>query len=365
MTPVEWLFLALITALVVSGLIARATRVRTINEQHQLLNRLPMATLALDSAQRVRHWNPEMAKLTGLRPHATLGKSIDDLPAPWNAALREFVSSPGDVSQRFVSDPLHLVLHKGLAQGADPLVSIVLIEDQSAQHRLEKELAHQNRLAAIGELAAGVAHEIGNPVTGIDSLAQLLPPEAAEQATLIRSQTQRINQIIRGLLKFSTKSDSSATRQPFSTHTLIKDTLRLFQLDPEHHEDSIAVELGDDLQLEGDPVGLSQVLINLLRNAAQAHPNPQELRIKISDRSDTMHWKLSITDNGKGISPDMQTRVFEPFVSTRTDEGGTGLGLALCYGIARSHHGNIRVTSPTPAGQGTTMTLTLPRRSRG
>lgn len=361
MTDLELVFLALITALAVAAVLARATRRRKLREQHRLLNRLPMASLALDSAQRIRHWNPQMARLTQLSPSAALGRSIQQLPEPWQAALGEFVASPGDVSQRFGAGALHVVLHKGLAKVVDPLVTIILIEDRSAQHRLEQELAHTNRLAAIGELAAGVAHEIGNPITAIDSLAQLLPPQAAEQAQLIRSQTQRINQIISGLLKFSTKSDSSTTRQPFSTHTLINDSLRLFKLDPEHDNAHLDVDLGSDLQLVGDPVGLSQVLINLLRNAAQAQQPGVALSIQVRADNDAARWQLTVTDNGRGIAPALQARIFEPFVSTRTDEGGTGLGLALCYGIASSHHGTITVASPVANHRGTTMTLTLPR----
>lgn len=140
--------------------------------------------------------------------------------------------------------------------------------------------------------------------------------------------------------------------------------MRLIRLDSDFRDTGIDLELGEDIDLLGDPVAISQVLINLVKNAVQAcdHGAPQ-LRIQASVLPD--RWLLSVEDNGSGIPAELKARIFEPFVTTKNDQGGTGLGLALCYGIAQSHGGTLELTSPiqSHAGRppGTRATLTLPK----
>lgn len=166
-----------------AAIFVRILSVRQIRDQRQLLDRLPIAAVALDSADRIQHWNPMMAKLSGLPPAEVESKPLAELPRPWCDSLSHFSASPGDASQRQSVLDQHLILHKGSQRGLDPMYKILLIEDVTTMETVQQQMAHQNRLAAIGQLAAGVAHEIGNPITGIDSLAQLLPDTERETAS--------------------------------------------------------------------------------------------------------------------------------------------------------------------------------------
>ena len=235
--------------------------------------------------------------------------------------------------------------------------TVLLVEDRTESKQLAHRVAHQDRLASLGQLAAGVAHEIGNPLTGIDSLAQLLPASEKENASLIREQTQRINRIIRSLLKFSREGETQLTKHPFESTDLINDSIRLFELDPAYSTTAFS-KTHYQASVPWDPVAVSQVLINLFKNAAQASEAHQTIYLDCFENGKGQ-LQIDVEDRGHGIDPDLLPRIFEPFVSGHLDQGGTGLGLAICYGIVQQHDGQIHAHSPTKQG-GTRMTITLP-----
>lgn len=334
-------------------------RRRALEHQRSLLDRFPLGSVGLDPAQRILHWNPAMVAMTGLTAKAVMGKQLTAIPAPWSAPLSQYLHAPGEATQEYDVAGLHLSLHKSRLANETQMPTVILVEDRTQATAMAQKLAHQDRLASMGQLAAGVAHEIGNPLTGIDSLAQLMPPDQAENRDLIREQVARINRIIRSLLKFSSEGEAQAPKQVIQVETLIEDSLRLFQLDPQFQQVELIQRRRIPRTIFGDPIALSQLLINLLKNAAQAMRTDQPKIWIDCFENGAGRLVLEVEDNGEGIPADLLPKVFEPFVSGHLDEGGTGLGLAICYGIVEQHDGIINAISPTEQG-GTKMSISLP-----
>ena len=336
-----------------------AGRQRTLEHQRALLDRIPLGSIGLDPAQRVLHWNPAIARMTQLPAKRVVGRPLHDIDDPWGGPLSQYLHAPGEATQESHVGGLHLSLHKSRLSNDAQMPTVILVEDRTHASAMTQKLAHQDRLASMGQLAAGVAHEIGNPLTGIDSLAQLMRADQAENRDLIREQVRRINRIIRSLLKFSAEREVQAPQQIIEVDGLIDDSLRLFQLDPQHQQIELIQRRRIPRQVFGDPIALSQVLINLLKNSAQAMQTDTPTIWIDCFENGHGQLQLDIEDNGHGIPPELLPKVFEPFVSSHLDEGGTGLGLAICYGIVEQHNGTIVANSPT-AGGGTQMSITLP-----
>ncbi|HTR99054.1 MAG TPA: ATP-binding protein, partial [Bacteroidota bacterium] len=252
-------------------------------------------------------------------------------------------------------------------QAALALENAVMTQFQ--EERLKK-LFHADKLATVGELAAGAAHEIRNPLTSIRSTVQFLkkslPPTAHGYVDGVIEEVDRIDGIIRGLLSLSKSSELELA--VVDLHELIGQTLML--LDPELKKRSIAVRLEQsarDPSVEADPGRLKQVFLNVLLNSVQAMDGGGTLRVAVADSRVAVRdapgemVTITVTDTGPGIPADMMRRVFDPFFTTKAN--GTGLGLSITYGIVHGHGGEIDVASTTEgAGHGTTVTIAIPRR---
>ena len=331
---------------------------RTLEHQMTLLDAFPLGCVGLAPDSRILHWNSNMETLSGLTAKTVLNKPLTQLPEPWGTHLNRINTENTLASIDVDHGPQAWTLHRARLSRDEQMPTVLLVEDRTESKQLAHRVAHQDRLASLGQLAAGVAHEIGNPLTGIDSLAQLLPASEKENARLIREQTQRINRIIRSLLKFSREGETQLTKHPFESTDLINDSIRLFELDPAYSDYSIFLRRIIKRQCHGDPVAVSQVLINLFKNAAQASEAHQTIYLDCFENGKSQ-LQIDVEDRGHGIDPDLLPRIFEPFVSGHLDQGGTGLGLAICYGIVQQHDGQIHAYSPTKQG-GTRMTITLP-----
>ena len=339
---------------------ASTGRRRALEHQRLLLDRLPMGCLGLDPAHRVLHINPQLHRMLGIPPASLRGTRLRDLPAPWGAALDQYLMAPGEATQEVDLAWRKISLHKSRLSNQSQMPIVILLEDRTDSVSMSQKLAHQDRLASLGQLAAGVAHEIGNPLTGIDSLAQLLPHSESDSRELIREQVGRINKIIRSLLKFSREGETQPLLQSINSVELVDDALRLFRLDPIAADTQIDVRRNIKRQLKVDPVALTQVLINLFKNSVQAMPEGRlVLQIDSFENGDGL-LQIDVQDNGEGVPAELLPRIFEPFVSGHLDDGGTGLGLSICYGIVRQHSGQISVESPINHNGGTKMTITLP-----
>lgn len=262
-----------------------------------------------------------------------------------------------------------LNLHKAaieepLSFGCSGLV--LLVEDCTETQVLEERLIHSERLASIGRLAAGVAHEIGNPVTGIACLAQNLheerehDPEINETSLQIIEQTRRISKILHSLMSFSHAGNHQHNSYPVSLTAITQDAMALLSLNKEQ-EVRFINQCHAEHYAEGDPQRLGQVLVNLLSNARDA--SPPRGRIWVSSSATEHSVCLILEDEGAGIPTEIQNRLFEPFFTTKDPGKGTGLGLALVYSIIEDHYGQIDIESPTdPLSQrGTRIRIQLPR----
>ncbi len=227
----------------------------------------------------------------------------------------------------------------------------------------KNQLVQSEKLAAIGQLAAGVAHELNNPLTGIMGFAQLLLQEEGlsgqqkEDLEGIYKQSQRCRQIIQNLLQFSHRKEPK--REPTQMVSLVESTLRLVRYDLVTSGVSVVHEAAEGLpRISADPNQLQQVFLNLLTNARQALEGRKDGRIVIKSEADGERVRVTFQDNGCGIPAEHINKVFDPFFTTKPVGKGTGLGLSISYGIVQQHGGTLRVESEP--GQGTRFILEFP-----
>jgi len=233
-----------------------------------------------------------------------------------------------------------------------------------AQRSAENRLIQAAKLAAVGEMAAGIAHELNNPLTSVTGFAELAlegMPEGSETHTdleMVLREALRARDVVRRLLDFARQSES--TRARASLNNVIEDVVALSR----HLIHTSAVELSLDLEEElpwtsVDVNQMKQVLLNLVHNALQAMPDGGEMEIKTETASrHHRDWVVvSVRDTGVGIPQLEQARIFEPFYTTKGNQGGTGLGLSVTYGIVTDHGGQIDVESQPGAGSKFTVWL--------
>lgn len=230
---------------------------------------------------------------------------------------------------------------------------------------VKEALNQREKLASMGQLAAGIAHEVNNPLGVVLMYAHLLEeqvegnPELAGDLTMIVEQATRCKKIVSGLLNFARQN--RVIRQRFDLCALVRRCL-----DAAMVPHSITVNIGEepeDPYAEIDRDQISQVIINIINNALDAMEGRGSLTIDYKDEPDTISF--SISDSGPGIPDELTNRIFEPFFTTKQLGKGTGLGLPVTYGIIKMHSGSINVTSnadPRKGATGTSLTITLPRR---
>ena len=240
----------------------------------------------------------------------------------------------------------------------------------------QKKLVQSDRLATLGQLAASVAHEINNPISGVLNLSMLLerlmasgsyPPgrevEFRKYLSLISTETARVGRIVSDLLAFSRRSKPQ--RAPADLNKLVKTTIGL----ADHKLRLISAEVVLDLQenlplVECDSSQIQQVILNLVLNGAQAmqpHGGGKlTIRTRLIPQEESV--EMCIQDTGEGIAPENLAKIFDPFFTTKAEGKGVGLGLAVLYGIVKAHEGEVEVMSQR--NQGTTFTVTLPLKSR-
>lgn len=232
----------------------------------------------------------------------------------------------------------------------------------------EHELERERRLAAVGRLAAGVAHEVSNPLTVIAGAAEGLRDRAKDPSLadnpafadfpdyldLIESEAYRLKKVVRRLLDFSRRKPNVLV--PFDLALVVRDAASLARLDPRAREHPISVTLEGPLPVKGDPDALKEAVLNLLFNALAAVAGGGS--VEVHGRREDDQVRIDVIDSGVGIAPADLERLFEPFFTTRGSEG-TGLGLALVYGTVERHGGTITAHSEGP-GRGACFRVVLP-----
>jgi len=338
----------------------------------QTLHNLPIPACSMGDDGEILMWNNAMETLTGITAEDVVGAKLLALPEHWHLLLDDFIG--GDDLHRYKhrldlgGRPHWLNLHKAALGGPDHPEggNIIMVEDQTEIRLLEGELMHSERLASVGRLAAGVAHEIGNPVTGISSLAQNLKletddPDILSAADQIQQQTRRISTILQSLMNFArTGNHAHANRyEPVQIRRCVDESINLLSLSDKGLGIRYRNDCQDDLMVLGDEQRLVQVFINLLANARDASSEGGD--VLISGKRDGYSAIIEVSDNGSGIPPQQLDHIFEPFYTTKAPNQGTGLGLSLVYSIVEEHYGNIQVNSPlSPGSGGTSLRIRLP-----
>ncbi|MCO6060171.1 ATP-binding protein [Pseudomonas sp. MOB-449] len=355
-----------------TGLAAELDALRRYHRQ--TLQELPMGVCSLAKDQEILMWNRAMEELTEIPAQRVVGSRLSTIADPWKGLLEGFINLPDEHlhKQRLTLDgqARALNLHKAaieepLAPGSSGLV--LLVEDVTDTQLLEDKLVHSERLASIGRLAAGVAHEIGNPITGIACLAQNLreeregDTEIKELSSQILEQTKRVTRIVQSLMSFAHAGGRQQASEPVCLAEVTQDAIGLLSLNKRSVEVNF-FNLCEPYHIaEGDPQRLAQVLINLLSNARDASPVGSAIRVRSEASEHTVD--LIVEDEGSGIPKAIMDRLFEPFFTTKDPGKGTGLGLALVYSIVEEHYGQITIESPADSEhqRGTRIRVTLPR----
>jgi signal transduction histidine kinase len=239
--------------------------------------------------------------------------------------------------------------------------SITRREGARRQELLEQQLLHADRLATIGQFAAGAAHEINEPLSSVLGFAQLAlkapgtPQAIVEDLREIVAASLRAREIVKRLLLFARQAPIE--RSTVDVNELVEETLFLLEVAGDRPGIRFMRKLSPGLPaIAADPVQVRQVLVNLTVNAMQAIA--AEGTITVESRAEGQHVVVSVSDNGAGMSPEVRKRVFDPFFTTKEPGEGTGLGLSVVHGIVTSHGGTVLVESNE--GEGSRFTVRLP-----
>jgi PAS domain S-box-containing protein len=350
------------------GAAAELDRLRRYHQQ--TLRDLPLGVCALGPDRQVLTWNLAMEVISGVDRGHSRGLTVAELPTPWSELMLSCVEGSEQHLHKIETSVngrrRWFNLHKAAIE--DPTAPgeaggvVILVEDLTDLQNLESELAHSERLASIGRLAAGVAHEIGNPVTGIACLAQNLESETEDgevrtTSRQIIDQTKRISEIVQTLVGFSHGGSFASERtRMLALSECIQEAADLVRLSHGGREVQIRIACPQPIVLEADRTRLIQVFVNLLTNACDASEPGDE--VSVAAHVEDGNAVIEVIDDGVGMSEDLLDQVFEPFVTTKGPRHGTGLGLSVVYRIVQDHRGQIGIDSRP--GQGTRVVLSLP-----
>ncbi|HLG17702.1 MAG TPA: ATP-binding protein [Blastocatellia bacterium] len=348
-------------------------RLREFSEN--IIESVNVGILAVDSEGTITTWNSALEEVFGISRERALRKSIYEVLDPDLVdTIQNVVGKSGWAIRETrhiykfnasTEDGLPLTLNISIApfEAARGVVTgtLVVIENVTERAQLEEQLLQREKLSSIGLLAAGVAHEVNTPLAGISSYAQMLLQQVSDVdpkhklLEKIHLQTLRASGIVNNLLNFSRTGD--AQFREVDVNQVLDDTLQL--LEPQLRNSKVAVvrQYDEDLpEAYGNPSKLQQVFMNLILNARDAMPDGG--RLTIHTRMVETSLVIDFRDTGIGIAPENVARIYDPFFTTKEVGQGTGLGLALSYGIIQEHGGRIFVESRI--GEGAHFTIKLP-----
>jgi len=338
---------------------------------------IPVGLLALNAEGRVLQANAvarrDLPTLTGAQPGDTLSHLGD-------RSLAEILTSPptrGLWHEVHAGDRAFEVIARPIEAPEEADRWVVVLNDVTRERQVRAQLQRQERLALVGQLAAGVAHDFNNALSVISLYADLAhrqpdtPPAVREPLQIITRETRRAADLARKLLDFS--GQSPLNRQTVDLVAVTQEMIEMLQRTlPENIQVELTRDGEGELLVDADPGSLHQALLNLAINARDAMPDGGTLRIHLSHIPATQEIHcatcgpisgqeclgIAVSDTGTGIAPDVLSHIFEPFFTTKEAGLGSGLGLAQVAGIVHQHDGHVSVSSQL--GEGTTFTLYLP-----
>ncbi|MDX6423633.1 MAG: two-component system, NtrC family, sensor kinase [Gaiellaceae bacterium] len=361
---------------------ATVTSFRDITEAHEeqfvtqqfldrLFESLPTAIAVCDpETSEVRRVNAAFVELLGFDAKEAVGTIP---PYPWlTGGLLPSEAEPKTYERLFRRKTGELIpadVTKTVICDAEgvPAATVVLIADKSERRNFEQRLIQSGKLASIGELAAGVAHEINNPLFAILGLVEFLLMEvepgtkARDRLEMIQGTALEIKEIVRALLDFARERSDELSL--ISLNDVAAQTVELMRRTSSAKQVEIVERIGDaDVRIEASANQLKQIFVNLISNAKQAlKDSGGTITVEVGREGDCA-W-AEVRDDGPGIPEDLRARIFEPFFTTRRDSGGTGLGLSVSLGIAESHGGSLVVDGN--AGGGASFRLQIPIAVKG
>ena len=339
-------------------------------EWEQTVDAFNQAICYVDPQGGVRRANRMFAELIKLPVTALPGRPwLTLLPPSWVDPVARLLTPEGASTPIEVRAGERTLLVTAIPAG-EPGAAVLLFEDQTEKRRLQEQLLQSEKMSAIGQLIAGVAHDLNNPLASVVGFSDLLgeaadvPPRLAEPLAVIRQEAERASAIVRNLLSFARRQEGERQLQSIrpileSTHQLLKNQLLAARI-----ELSLTFEPGlPEVEVHANQI--KQVFVNIINNAAHAIASTRARegggRIEIATKCEPDGLSVNISDNGPGIPEAVAQRVFEPFFSTKSEGEGTGLGLSISLGIVKEHGGNISVNpGGAGSGRGATFTVELP-----
>ena len=338
---------------------------------NEIVTNLPVGLIATDPSGMIAFYNAAAERITGLnladligkRANANLPDLLRDLQE--TTARGETILDEEMICKTPEGDhvPVRVSAMRIINEVGDYVGQVILLRDLGEVRRLQEEVRRQEKLAAIGGLAAGVAHEIRNPLSSIKALATYFAgqftsgSEGREAAEVMAQEVDRLNRAITELLEFARPTDMKP--QPADMKSLIERSLQLIRQDAADRDIDVEIQCEDHLcPVWIDPDRFTQCLLNLYLNAIQAMDNGGTLSVQCrSGRSRDL--EIAVSDTGRGIDPENHKQIFDPYFTTKPK--GTGLGLAIVNKIIEAHEGRLQLEST--AGQGCCFTVSIPCRT--
>jgi PAS domain S-box-containing protein len=334
--------------------------------------------VALDRGGHITAWNRAMEMRYEVSAAEVLGRDFFEVfptvrREPWADSLRQLLDS--EIEELVLEAVEHQTLRKGrvvqnlkgnrLRHAGTPRGAVLLIEDITERVGLERSARQAEKMAAVGTLAAGVAHELNNPIgiissrielMQLDAESQPLPDEFRKDLAVLHRHAQRVARIVQGLLSFA--HQAPIEQGAVDLNRVVEETLLLIEKQIAKEEITVTRRLTPALPaVWGDANALQQVLMNLMTNARDALGVRGEIVITTGREAGPPEGvRLTVRDSGPGIPREILVKIFDPFFTTKPS--GTGLGLSISYGIVRDHQGTIEVQSEP--GCGTTFVLSFP-----
>jgi two-component system sensor histidine kinase HydH len=346
---------------------ASLSRIKAFSDN--VVENVPIGLLALDNQGRIAAFNHAAESILQLSVSKIIGREAKQILPPELLEEIKHSQNQDDVIEKEIkcttSEGNLVPLEIGASRIKDEadvfLGNVLLFKDLTEVRALRREVARSQRLASVGRLAAGVAHEIRNPLSSIKGFATYFKerypdrPDDQQTADIMIQEVDRLNRVVGQLLEFA--RPISVKRQPISLQALLNDSIKLIK--DRAAEKNISIQTQNNTQVDEvriDPDRINQVLLNLYLNAVDSMENGGELKVEISSDAQHRNVVIQVSDSGGGISRENLSKIFEPYFTTKST--GTGLGLAIAHNIIEAMGGKITVESDKEVG--TTFSVALP-----
>lgn len=352
---------------VTGAVLAQLARAPAAAMWSRVADGLGIALAIIDRRGRIAEANRAFGQLVRNSPSALAGWPwIALVPPAWGDGIAQVLTAPegGHPEVELKAGGRTFIASAFTMPGATKDERVLMLDDQTERRRLQEQLFQSEKMSAIGQLIAGVAHELNNPLTSVVGFADFLaeqphvPPSLREPLEVLRTEAERASTVVKNLLRFARRNEPERRRLPIKPVIEGVASLLRGQLLAQNVE--LHLEFDADLpELDLDPQRLTQVFLNLLNNAAQAISatgRPGVIVIRV--RKAVSGVAIDVRDDGPGMTADVALQAFEPFFTTKIEGQGTGLGLSIAQGIVREHGGQITVA--TAPGAGANFVVELP-----